>query len=347
MAVTPPFFRRFPRSVHAMVAAIALLGAAGGCSMFDRLSPLTTDYERPKPSQNDFGPSAADPIDARTIVVGVFEDPSHNSVPKWTNVGSQMANMLERSILNHGTVAVIVNPRLARDVQNLRELDDGVRASRLKALQAAHPRVRLVVNGRVTDFVHTDDIHPSLRRSNGVGRNRREALVAIQLDVFDLKLGRTVGTDHIIGTASTSRTNTDELYANVALDSYVFWSTPLGRASTEAVEQAIDRLDLMVPAASDRLVITDHDPATRRVTISIASGRPLRAGQRFYLYRLGAGEDATLLIDPALDSPSVAVIDRDGRSRTTAFLFSPPDPDIDLRGVVLRPIPAAVPVPTS
>ena len=284
------------------------------------------------------GPGERDVTGTRVVVVGVFENPEFSS-GDWPKVGRGMSDALARSLLNRGGFDVIVNPRLASDVARLRDLPDASREKALQSIRQAHPDVRLVVNGRVTDFAHTSDLPEVLVRRRFYGAKQREAVVALQMDVFDLERGRTVATDHVHGTAPAPDMPTGDIYARVPFDSLVFWQTPLGRASEAAVFKAIAVLDKMVPTGDDSIVVVEQVDA-RTVRIAAGGGRPLTEGTVLWLYERRPGPDGSVMQVPVFDPHSRfqlrAHVQRGGRVTTTAFLFGKLPDGLDVRGLVLR-----------
>jgi hypothetical protein len=277
----------------------------------------------------DRGPGPDTVLDERAVVVGHFEEPEFASV-EWTGIGESMADALARTLLNRSQLNVIVNPRLAADVARLREQPDDQRLAALEGIQRAHPNVRLVVNGRITDFLHTDDIDRRLHRRTAIGLRSREAIVGLQLDVFDLQLGRTVATDHLVGTADAPKKKVAELYRNLGFDSAVYWATPLGKASSRTILSAVGVLDRMVPVGGPEVVIAAHDG--RNVELYVASGQPLRRGQRLFVYERLDDGSLRAVRDPASGQQLRAHVMQDGRSKVEAMLFGLPAEGVDLRG---------------
>ncbi len=320
------------------VSAGLAVALAPGCgrTMVDDLAPWAGSFNPPT-TMPDGGPGPDTVTDDRVVVVGHFEPPPFSSV-EWPGIGADMADAVARTLLNRSRLNVLVNPRLAADVARLREQPDESRLAALQAIRRSHPSVRLVVNGRITDFLHSEDVDRSLRRRTAVFTRSREAVVALQLDVFDLELGRTVATDHLVGAADAPKREVADLYRNVSFDTAFFWSTPLGKASRETILSAVDVLDRMVPAAGPQVVVASR--TGRELELFVASGRPLRRGQRLFLYE--RADDGSLLAvrDPASGQQLRAHVQSDGRSKVTALLFGLPADGVDMRGMQLLPMSA-------
>jgi len=308
------------------ILSVSLLA---GCSLFSWGSGGSADhaaFNRPPAAAGDDGPVSRDHSSQRVVVIGHFQSPPHPL--QWPDVGPGMGNALARTLLNHGDFEVWINPHLARRVEALTDMSPKERARQLAEIRDAFPEVRLVVTGRVTDFHHTNDV--------ATGAKGGLAVVAIQLDVFDLELGRVVASDHVHGAAPAPDVPSPELYTGVSFDSYLFWSSPLGKASDQAVRESMDVLNRVVPTRDDSIrIVRQIDP--RRVRIAGGAEQQLDGHRKYYVYLL---DEATDVLEPVLDRdtrlPLEARIERSGRIATTAWLLGEKPSELDLRGAVLR-----------
>jgi curli biogenesis system outer membrane secretion channel CsgG len=269
-------------------------------------------------------------------VLGEFANPGASSVP-WKDIGSGMSHALARTLLNRAKVDVVIDAPLAERVRKLLQQPKEKRGRGLDEIRGEYPRVRFIVLGRVTDFAHNRDLASDLRQRDFLFE-KKEAVVAIQLDVVDLDQGRVVASDHVHGVAKATRAKPDKLYENVVFGSYVFWTTPLGKASEVAIDEAMAVLDRVVPSADGALRITE-EITSRRVRIA-GEMRGVQAGR---VYRIAAHEDgaARTIFDPQTGLPLEARIDDVGRQSATAWLLGQPPASVDLNGAVLIAPPAA------
>jgi len=323
---------RYGRSARG--AWLVLFAALFGCESFHVPWEGPAGWDTPPAAAADNVPSARDQTEQRVVVLGHFRTPAHPLA--WENVGPGMSDALARTLLNHGDFDVWINPNLARRVETLLDTSPDERAVRLTQIREAFPEVRLVVTGRVTDFHHTTDFSDGEHR---MFDGASEAVVAIQMNVFDLELGRVVASDHIHGVAPAPARPSSEMYASVDFDSYLFWSTPLGKASAQAVNKAMDVLNRVVPTRDESIRIVKQIES-RRVRIAAGSTQTLDRDRRYYVY---VYDETTSRLVPVLDRdtrlPLQARIDASSRIGSTAWLMGEKPLSVDLRGAVLRTTP--------
>jgi hypothetical protein len=311
-----------PRASCALLL-LALLSGCGG----------RWSYNDPPTIIGANGPAARDPSHQRVVVVGPFQNPAVTPVP-WKDIGSGMCDALARTIINHGGFDVVFDPVLVRRVESLVDRSPAERARGLEQIRRDHPNVQFVLIGAVTDFTHSSDQPKDVRRRSLFG-TVREAVVAIKLSVIDLERGRLVVTDHVHGTAEAPKGETREQYANMAFGSYLFWSSPLGEASEQAIERSMAVLDRLVPTSDDTIRIV-QEVGPREVRISAGSDDTLTAGD-VYDVCLVNGQTGALdpILDPDTGRPLKARVGSTSRIASTAWLLGRKPVAVDLRGAVL------------
>jgi hypothetical protein len=275
------------------------------------------------------------PADAGTVVViGDFGNPATATV-RWRDIGTGVSGTLSQSLRNEGEFDVWSNEKLAKSVRQVLDGPTEERIGRLGVIHDLHPEVRLVVVGRVTDFHHTSEMPAEVRRRSLLG-TRREAIVAIQLDVVDLERRRILVSDHIYGASGTGSRPSSEVYAGVTFGSYLFWSSPLGRATEEAIDKSMTRIRDIVPLAVDSVRIV-RQIAPRKIALAGASGAAIRPGQEFFVCRFEPGVSG---IRPVLDVDTgeplrarVLAVRQDG---AVAWLCGEKPVGVSLRGAELR-----------
>lgn len=310
-----------------VLTVLTVISAAAGCSLFR--------YNAPPVTRADPAAALAGLSGEQAVVIGRFENPDHAPL-RWADIGSGLGETLAGTLLNQGTLSVWIDPPLAREVATLIDKQPDRRRRGLEKIRR-ETDVRYVLTGKVTDFAHTTDLPDAVRRWGLFGR-RREALVAIRLRVVDLETGRVVLTDHVYGTARAPATPSTELYANMTFGSYLFWNSPLGKASEEAIERASDVLHRKLPAPASALRI-DRQVGPRELRLA----RPVeRSDSRRRLFEVCViGEDGRrrTLRDPDTGLVLTARLDSRGRRSSTAWLLGRKPATIDLRGAVLVPAP--------
>ncbi len=183
------------------------------------------------------------------VLLGQLENP-RRSPSRWRDIGTGMTDLLSRELRAAGTYDAWISSRLAREVDSiLRDLPTS-RKDRFDLLRGQNPEIHYVILGGVTDFLHIQNRSgdPRNERDQNSQAGYSEALVAIRFSVVDIESGRVVLTDHVTGSAIIEDGTVQEPYRSMSFGSYLFWSTPLGEASREAVGRVIEQIQqLPVP----------------------------------------------------------------------------------------------------
>jgi hypothetical protein len=152
--------------------------------------------------------------------------------------------------------------------------------------------------------------------------------------VLDFDSGRVVASDHVYGTAPAPKKSAKELYAGFDFDSYLFWSSPLGLASEEAIERTVGVIVKVEPPVEEYLRIVRQTGA-RRVELAQA-GEPADAGEELYVCQTDTGTGGLRPVyDPDTHRPLRVRIDATGEHGATAWLIGQKPVDVDLCGAVL------------
>ena len=261
------------------------------------------------------------------VVVAPFENPAHASVA-WKDLGSGMSAALERMLLRQTNLDVWI--------------ESGPRNGQSRRGRDSMPAdVDVIIEGRLTDFYHTADLPMGLKDSS-----TPEAVVALDVRVVEPETGRVVAADHILGHAPAGSTPSKELYAGLDFGSYAFWSTPLGRASHDAIQQTVARLRNLVPKGDVGLRITSVH--AREVELRGPLG-DVRVGDELYVFVSEASdEDAdpdvappeTMLTDPDLHRPIRVRVTALGAGFATGWLLGRAD-ERSLTGAAVRRAPSS------
>lgn len=321
------------------IVLLAVIALAAGCTSGGYNTPPTALGSRPL--------RVAVPGEAQlVVVVGDFADPPTSSV-RLRGVGPGVSEAMRQALLNDGGFDVWSNRGLARAVQSILDGPTPQRTERLGRLAEEHEAVRFVITGRVTDFHHTGEVAPEVRRHTFFGKQRAEAIVAIQFEVVDLAARRVIVADHVHGTAETGDRSAREIYRELAFGSYLFWNAPLGRATESAIRTAMARIGHIVPAVTEPVRIVSHS-GPRRVHIAGPGAADLRPGDEFVV----------VCYDPrrstwsAIEDPHTGQVVRARIASTEgeAILLGLPPAEVSIRGAELRlsapPKPASAPEPT-
>ncbi len=340
--------RLFPCLVIAV--ACVVLGGCAGRSPWTFTTPPTRVEPNPVMRANQ----------KTIVVVSTFADPT-NAPPHAVGIGRYLSEAFSRALLNDGKYDVWINPALILEAERIaqaRPVDRSTPAAGTRGPQIGGPdtnialtgvteqgrrvssdQVHFVVLGKVTDFQYTGDLPRQVSRW-GVFGPRNEAIVAIDLRIVDMQSRRVVGADHIRAMVPAGGTDARELHSAVPFDSYLFWSTPLGRASKEAVQTAVAQTDRVVPPVllDPRI---EQMIAWRRVSIAGGSMAGVNKGQElFVLVREKNADDPSggrwvPARDAHTDEPLRVRIDTVERRHSTGWLLGERPVELNLRGALL------------
>jgi hypothetical protein len=307
-----------------------MLPAVAGCAV---RNPWT--YNTP-PTALESG-ATGQPLRSRdVVVVGEIANPLRTSVA-WSDIGPGVTQALGQALLNEGEFEVWSNTGLARAVEQVLAGPTTERAARLGRLHEAHPEVRLVITGQVTDFHHTSEVARDVRRRAFIG-TRKEAIVAIQFNVVDLQVRRELLGDHVHGTSSIGSRRAEHVYADIAFGSYLFWNSPLGRATEEAIDKTVTRIVQAADSAEGPVRIV-RTLTSRRVQLSSLPRDLSGPDEALFVCRIQYG-DGRAAMRPVLDAhtgqPLRARIVSWDDQEPTAWLLGQKPADVDLRGAELR-----------
>lgn len=315
-----------------LFAALASLVALAGCSSS---AATGRDFEKP-PATGSTVASADAGLTARPVlVISPFANPASSSVP-WPNLGGGMTDALSRALIADGRYNILVMPEVSAKV-------DPIVANKLKGDQSralakvreAYPEVDYVITGKVTDFHHLGDLNEDMSRSGWFGK-KNEALVAIKLNIVDLTAKRVIAVDHIYGAAGAGETTAKDLYRGMDMDSYLFWSTPLGRATNEVINKAEMQIARLVPDTLGREMVVSGFIEPRTLEIAAGKDHGLEAQQVLFLCLPPALDGrAEALLDLATRQPIMVKILEVQGTRSQGIMLGKPPTDVELRGTVL------------
>ncbi|MGI9013950.1 MAG: CsgG/HfaB family protein [Phycisphaerales bacterium] len=289
-------------------------------------NPFSGSYQRP--------PAAALGRDApkRTIVVtGTFADPV-NGRPQWPGTGDEVARAFARALQAEGRYDVRTDHVLAQNVIAAAK-GNGGDLDRLAAIRSQYPDVDFVVRGSVTDFGHTSEL-PEMVQRRGLFGDKNDAVVAIDLQIVDLKTGRIAVGEHIIGMASAKKESTAATYAGLTVNSYLFWSTPLGKASLDAIDKCVDRLGVVAPVGVAELRVA-RLAGWREVTLAGGKTHGIEVGQRYFVCSRGSDGALRVVNDPLMQQPLMIQVTAASKGESTGWVMGEPPAGVNLLATVL------------
>ena len=305
-----------------VLAVLAVASTFAACT-----APRFTFDDAPA---GDPGPDRrASAVGVRNVVaIAPIRDRSSSPVG-WSDLGDALTDVVVRSLRNDALVDV-------RVYEGPLPLDSRERA---RLVHETFPDADYLVVGEVTDFNHTDEVAEGSLRRLGIFGRRREAFSSIGLEVLRLDRLDVALQDHVYGTAEVPRgVEMPGAYANLGPRSYLFWSTPLGQATREALDETIERIETLPTIPRGERLAADPTPSApaavgrdgaasswriaralsrREVVVEVGRNDGLSVGDRLAVL----GENGDAILDPVMGRPVEVVILTLREDRATAHLL--------------------------
>ena len=230
----------------------------------------------------------------------------------WSDVAPEMQQAMARALLKTGKFEVMEN--------------------RSEAIES-YPAY--LIEAKVTDFLHTSEAPDSVRRLSWFTK-ANDAIVAMDMTATDLHTGKMVYSDQVVATVSAGDEELDQ-YGTLEFGSYLFWSTPLGRASTEVIDEAVDQLAGLRGSTPGVVRITKYETGHREVTLS--SGDLLDDGGIYYVGKQDVVTRAFTSVDDDLGRPLRLQVEKHFFGQTTGWLLSEPADYENVTGATLSKAP--------
>ena len=285
-------------------AALVVLALLCGCAS----NPWTYN------SAPGSGPMGEEASQKPTILLAQFTTGSGVDA-RWKDVGPDMQRAFARALLKSGKFEVVYNRSTAEKAKSAFQIE-----------------------AKITDFLHSSDAPEQVRRLSWF-TEANDAIVAMDVIATDLHSGRIVFSDQIAATVSAGDKETDQ-YGSLEFGSYLFWSTPLGKASAEVINESVLQLANVRGSTPGTVTITKHLDGQREVTL--ADGDLLTHGGIYYV---GSSDTVTgefVAVDDDLGRPLRIRVEHHFFGKSTGWLLSEPAEYETLVGTTLSkaPLPA-------
>lgn len=232
-----------------------------------------------------------------------------------------MQQAFTRALLKTGKFEVVTDASLAREARKAINEHGASRARSLATLRnVLDTNAAFLVQARITDFLHTSEAPESVRRLRWF-TEANDALVAMDMTAVDLQVGQVVFSDQIVATISAGDEDTDQ-YGSLEFGSYLFWSTPLGRASTDMLDEAVERLAGLRGATPGGVTITVYQAGSRQVQLSGAD--LLEDGAIYYVSNVDGMTGKYTSVDDDLGRPLRLRVEKGFFSGSIGWLLSEP-----------------------
>ncbi len=281
------------------------------------------------------GPIGSEAATKPVILLGDFEA-SSNVSPRFPEIAPEMKKAIGRALVKTGKFELIQDDSLNADIRSILESHGSERTASLhRELRALGADYGFYVTGNVTDFLHTTDAPGSVQRMRWL-ETANDALVAIELTAISLQTGRILYSDQLVATVPAGDEVEDQ-YGSLEMGSYLFWSTPLGRASTEVINTAVHQLAAIRASVPGVARIASFTDGSRSVEVD--DGEQLVDGGIYYVGVANAATGEYIAMDDDFGRPLRLRIEKGFWGSCTGWLLSKPAVYESLTGATLSKSP--------
>ena len=183
--------------------------------------------------------------------------------------------------------------------------------------------------------MHSSDAPESVRRLSWF-TEANDAIVALDVTASNIHTGKILFSDQIVAMASAGDKETDP-YGDLEFGSYLFWSTPLGEATTEAINDTVSQLATLRGYTPGTVTITKYVEGERDVTLS--DGDLLDDGGIYYVVTSDSVYSEFVSVDDDLGRPLRVKVENHFWGSSTGWLLSEPAEYENLFGATLSKSP--------
>ncbi|MBC8309778.1 MAG: hypothetical protein H8E83_04595 [Planctomycetes bacterium] len=236
---------------------------------------------------------------------------------KWDGVAPEMQKAFTRAILKTGKFEVAGDYHTAQKAP-----------------------VSFSIETELTDFLHTSEAPESVRRLHWFSK-ANDAIVALDVSAKNIQTGRVVFSDQVVATISVGDEETDQ-YGTLKFGSYLFWSTPLGEASRDVIDEAVVRLSTLSGSIPGVVTITSYTHGSRDVKLSGSDS--LDDGGIYYVGVMDRTSGQFTSVDDDLGRPLRLRVEQRFFGGNTGWLLSEPAEYENITGSTLSksPLPTRV-----
>ena len=261
------------------------------------------------------GAAVAESVQKPVILLVEFTS-SSNVDPRWSDIAPEMQKAFSRARMKTGAFDVVTKKSVAEDAQTA-----------------------FLVEANITDFLHTNNAPQSVRRLSWFSE-ANDALVALDLTATEVRTGRVMLSDQIVAIVSVGDQETDQ-YGSLEFGSYLFWSTPLGEASTDVINDSISQIAQLRGSSPGSVNIVKYTLGSREVTLS--GNETLAGGGIYYVGIKDPRTDTFIGAEDDLGRPLRLRVEHHFWSDSTGWLLSEPAEYETIAGATL----SKSPLPTS
>lgn len=216
---------------------------------------------------------------------------------RWSGVAPEMQRAFTRALLKTGKFEVA--------------------QSRSSAQQSS---ASFAIESELTDFMHSSEAPESVRRLSWF-TEANDAIVALDMTATNLRTGRVVFSDQLVATVSAGDKELDQ-YGSLEFGSYLFWSTPLGKASKEVLDEAVSHLGSIRGSTPGVVEIVSYEVGSREVQLS--GGDFLDEGGIYYVGAMDTRSGQFISVDDDLGRPLRLRVEHHFFGSSSGWLLSEP-----------------------
>lgn len=214
------------------------------------------------------------------------------------NLGSGMTDILVNELIDTERVIVLERRHLANVISEINQQDSDLFRAEGRVPRGRLKVARYLIRGAVTDFTVTRDTSGwfSAEDKGSIFGRGQKASVMLHAVVIDVEDGEVIGSTRAVGKAGSTLFGGSFEYKKIQFGGETFFRTPLGRATEEAMEEAVDRLLDIIPREYWRPMIAHVNG--KEITLNGGENVGIKPGAQFYVML----EDQTIT-DPLTGEP--------------------------------------------
>ena len=190
--------------------------------------------------------SLAEEADTRILKKRIAVAGFENKVHRWWTwdweIGTGMEEMLITALVNTGKFTVLERQALD-DILAEQKLGETGKVSAQTSAQAGKLLgAQALVRGAITEFAHEESGIGGGISIKGlkIGANKQTAHVGIDLRMYDTITGEITFSENVDGKAETTAVSLGGTYQGVSFGGAGFQKTPLGQATREVIDRAVE-----------------------------------------------------------------------------------------------------------
>lgn len=192
---------------------------------------------------------------------------------------------LEKKLFDTGRFVVLERQALEAllQEQQIKEQNTG-QSQKGKVIPA-----QAMVQGKVTDFEMNRSSSGGGVNIGGIGRvggSVTQAKMSINVRLMNVDTSEVIANEDAAGKASSTGFRFDGNYRVACADFEQFEKTPLGEATTQAIDHAVEKILAKMDKVPWSCRVADYDTSSKEVTINAGSDLGVEVGDMFDVYKV-------------------------------------------------------------